>query len=155
MPIMRTLQPALVALAIITLSSPLPAAVPGGEALAGIILDQFDTNSDKMLDPGEWQGWIGASFGDLDGNGDGSIAADEVDGLKGDLASETGDFTAGLLVAIIKQVIVSLDTDKDKLVSRKEYDTLSNDVFDKLDADKNKSLTNGELADLPLKLIIQ
>lgn len=152
---MHTLSRALAAAAIASLPLTASSAIPGSEALAGLIMGEFDTNSDTKLDHGEWQGGIGDSFADLDGNADGSIASDELDGIKGDVASKTGDLTAGVLVAIIKQIILSLDSDKDKLVSRKEYDTLSNSVFEKLDADKDKSLTSAELAELPVKLIIQ
>lgn len=152
---MHTFSRALAALAIASLPLSASAAIPGSEALAGLIMGEFDTNSDTKLDHGEWQGGIGDSFADLDANGDGSIASDEVDGIKSDVASKTGDFTAAVLVAIIKQIILALDTDKDKLVSRKEYDTLSNSVFEKLDGDKDKSLTSTEVADLPVKLIVQ
>jgi hypothetical protein len=152
---MRTINTALAVLTLITLSISTQAAVPGAEALAGVILDEFDTNADAKLDQGEWQGGIGDSFGSLDTNGDGSIASNEVDGIKGDLASKTGDLTASVLVVVVKQVLLALDSDKDRLVSKKEYDTLSNDVFEKLDSDKDKILGKAELSELPVKLIAQ
>lgn len=133
----------------------LHAAVPGGEALASLISGEFNTNSDNKLDAGEWQTGIGESFGKLDANGDGSIAPDETDSRNDDIASKTGDLAALLVVGLIKQVIASLDTDGDKLVSRKEYDQLSLGIFTKLDVDKNNRLSQAELADLPLKLLIK
>jgi hypothetical protein len=55
-------------------------------------------------------------------------------------------------VALVKQAVLSLDSDGNKLVSRKEYDILLTDVFTKLDADQNNSLSLEELSDLPVKL---
>lgn len=129
------------------------AAVPGGEALAGLITDEFDTNSDQVLDAGEWQAGIGESFGKLDANGDGSIAPDEAGSLSSEIAEKTGELAAALVVGLIKQAIASLDSDGDNLVSRKEYNKLSLDIFGKLDTNKNNSLTQTELADLPVKLL--
>jgi len=140
-------------LAIVLAVSSLHAAIPGGEALASLISGEFDTNSDDILDAGEWQTGIGGSFDKMDSNGDGSIAPDEAGSLESEIADKTGELAAALVVALIKQVIASLDTDGDKLVSRKEYGKLSLEVFTKLDADKDSSLTQAELADLPLKLL--
>lgn len=133
----------------------LHAAVPGGESLARLITHEFDTNSDESLDQGEWQGGIARNFDRLDKNHDGSIKAEEVDALQGDIAEEAGDIGGAILVALIKQVLMALDQDGDKAVSRKEYDALSDSIFTRLDADKNASLTLSELADLPLKMVTQ
>jgi hypothetical protein len=131
------------------------AALPGAELLAKLILSEFDTNSDDAVDSGEWQSGIGGSFGKLDGNSDDSIQADEVDGLTKDIAESTGDLAAGLIVTLIKQAILSLDSDDNKLVSHKEYDSLSTDIFTRLDADKDNSLSLAELSDLPVKMIVK
>jgi len=133
----------------------LHAAVPGGAMLAGLISDEFDTNSDALIDAGEWQTGIGESFGKLDANSDGSIAPAELDGLSADISPKTGDFAAVLVIGLIKQPITALDKDGDKLVSQKEYDQLSLDLFAKLDVDKNNSLTKVELAELPVKLLMK
>ena len=131
----------------------LPAAVPGAEALAKLITCEFDTNSDEILDQGEWQSGIADSFGKLDSDGDGSIKPDDVDGLSEDIVKESGEIGDGIIVALIKQALLSLDTDGDKSVSRKEYGALSDSIFAKLDTDKNASLTLTELAGLPATLI--
>lgn len=131
----------------------LPAAVPGGEALAKLITHEFDTNSDGLLDQGEWQGGIAGSFDKLDTNRDGSIKPDEVDALSDDIAAEAGDIGGIILVGLIKQALLTLDTDGDKAVSRKEFDALTDGIFTKLDADKNASLTPAELAELPLRMV--
>lgn len=134
-------------------ASTLHAALPGGDALAGLILDEFDGDADALVARAEWDRGLSGSFAMLDDNGDGSIAADEVDALRGEIAKQTGDLSAGLIVALVKQAVLALDADQDKLVSRKEYDALALGIFDKLDADKGGSLTRAELAELPLKLV--
>ncbi len=146
---------ALIIAAALAPTSDLFAAVPGGDALAGLILKEFDTSSDGNLDQGEWQAGIASSFTNLDSGGDGSISGSEIDALHSELAGETGDLTAGLLVALIKQVLFTLDTNKDMLIDRQEYGKLADGIFDRLDGDKNKSLTKGELAELPVKLMVK
>jgi hypothetical protein len=142
------------ALALCLLAAPVSAAVPGGEALADLITGEFDSNADALIDSGEWQSGIGSSFAKLDANGDGSISLDEADTLKSDVATQTGDLGAAVVVVLIRQVLASLDTDGDQLISRAEYDKLSQDIFAKLDADKNNALNRIELAELPLKIIV-
>lgn len=131
----------------------LHAAIPGAESLAKLITTEFDINSDDSIDQAEWKAGIANGFDKLDSNGDGSIKPDEADELQGEIAEESGDFAAVLVVVLIKQVLISLDGDGDKAVSRKEYDTLSSGIFTKLDADKNSSLTLTEMSELPAKLV--
>jgi hypothetical protein len=140
---------ALLALAI----APLHAAVPGGEALAELILGEFDSNSDTKLDSGEWQNGVGESFDKMDGNADGSVTEAEIGAFESDIANKTGSIAAVLVITLIKKVLLSLDSNKDSLVSRAEYDKLTNDMFSKLDADKDTFSTKTEIADLPLKLV--
>ena len=131
----------------------LPAAVPGAEALAKLITQEFDTNADSILDQGEWQNGIAGSFDKMDTNHDGSIKPEEVDGMSDDIAAEAGDIGGVILVALIKQALLTLDQDGDKAVSRKEFDALTIGIFSKLDADKDASLTLAELSDLPVKML--
>ncbi|WP_395738078.1 hypothetical protein [Prosthecobacter sp.] len=144
----------LLAVALVLLGAqPSFAAVPGAESLAKLIAHEFDTNSDDILDEGEWQNGISGSFDKMDANRDGSIKTEEVDRLSNDISAEAGDIGGAIIVALIKQVLLTLDTDKDKAVSRKEYDTLTDGIFTKLDADKNSSLTLAELSELPVKIL--
>ncbi|WP_395742124.1 hypothetical protein [Prosthecobacter sp.] len=144
----------LLAVALVLLGVQTPfAAVPGSEALAELIAHEFDTNSDDILDQGEWQNGITGSFDKLDANRDGSIKAEEVDRLSNDISAEAGDIGGVIIVALIKQVLLTLDTDGDKAVNRKEYDSLTDGIFTKLDADKNTSLTLAELSELPVKIM--
>lgn len=131
----------------------LRAAVPGAEALAKLIAQEFDTNADGLLDQGEWQNGIGGSFDKMDTNRDGSIKPEEVDAMGDDIAAEAGDIGGVVLVALIKQALLTLDQDGDKAVSRKEFDALTDGIFTKLDADKSASLTPAELSDLPVKML--
>lgn len=137
------------------LATQLHAALPGSDALAGLILQEFDRDGDARITRGEWEQGAGSSFAMLDANGDGSIAPEEVDILKSEIAAQTGDTTAGVVVALVKQVVLLLDGDNDKLVSKKEYDALVLGLFEKLDADKNQSLTRSESAELPVKLVMR
>jgi hypothetical protein len=131
------------------------AALPAAESLGKLILHEFDTNTNDLVDLGEWQSGIEGSFEDLDANGDGSIESEEVNSITGDIADQTGEAAATLIVALIKQILLTLDTDSNKQISLKEYSRLSADVFMKLDADKNNALSLPELSELPLKLLVK
>jgi hypothetical protein len=129
------------------------AALPGAEPLARLITSQFDTNSDHLIDAGEWQSGITDSFDKLDSNSDGGIIPDEIDGIQSEIGRETGDLVSGLVTVVIKQVIFSLDADRNNSVSRKEYSDQSGAFFAKLDADGNGSLSQAELESLPTQLL--
>ncbi len=129
------------------------AAVPGAESLAKLITHEFDTNADGILDQGEWQNGIAGSFDQMDTNHDGSIKPEEVDAMSDDISAEAGDIGGVILVGLIKQALLALDQDGDKAVNRKEFNTLTDGLFTKLDADKNASLTLAELSELPVKMV--
>lgn len=136
-------------------ASPASAALPGAESLAKLILHEFDTNTNDVIDAGEWQGGITGSFDQMDANGDEFIHPEEVGELTENIARQTGELAAGLIVALVKQIILSLDADGDKLVSRKEFASLSTGIFTRLDTDKDNSLSLAELSELPVKLIVK
>lgn len=136
-------------------TSMLSAALPGAEALAKMIAKEFDTNSDSIIDQGEWQSGIAGGFKKLDINNDNTIKPEEVDNLSDEIAEEAGDIAGILILGLIKQALLGLDSDGDKAVSRKEYDKLATDIFTKIDADKNTNLTIDELSELPTKLILK
>lgn len=145
----------IVACALAFVASPASAALPGAESLAKLIIHEFDTNTNDAVDAGEWQTGITGSFDQMDANGDEFINPDEVGELTGDIADQAGELAAGLIIALIKQVILSLDSDGDKLVSQKEYATLSTDIFTRLDADKDNTLSLAELSELPVKVLLE
>ena len=128
------------------------AALPGADLLAKVITKQFDTNSDGLIDQGEWQNGIAQGFKELDADHDGCITGKELDGLAGPLAEETGDLAASLVAGMIKKLVLTMDKDKDGSVSEKEFNELGNDFFTKLDTNKNGSIEAAELLELPAKI---
>ncbi|MCB1209443.1 MAG: hypothetical protein KDK97_08960 [Verrucomicrobiales bacterium] len=136
-------------------TAPVHAALPGADALAKLILSQFDANSDSKVDTGEWNEGLSDSFASLDTDGDDSIEMDEIDGISGELNKEAGEAVGVLMTALIKQVLLSLDTNGDKLISKEEFTKLSDAMFAKLDADKDTMLTEVELAELPTKILLK
>lgn len=129
------------------------AAVPGGDLLVGLISKHFDSNSDGSIDTGEWQSGMTASFDDMDANGDGSISGEDVEALKKTISEEAGELGATVAVALIKQIVMSLDKDSDKLVSRKEFTEGGEGMFKKLDANSDGLVSKEELAELPTRLL--
>ncbi len=144
------LPPILVALSMLANAH---AAVPGADLLVGLISKHFDANSDGVVEAGEWQSGMNESFDELDEDGGGSIAMDEVDALKSSLSEDTGELGAALAIALIKQIVLGLDKDADKLVSRKEFGEGGEAMFKKLDADTDGKVTKAELAELPARLL--
>ena len=53
----------------------------------------------------------------MDTNNDGSIKPEEVDGMSDDISAEAGDIGGVILVALIKQALLALDQDGDKVAS--------------------------------------
>jgi Ca2+-binding EF-hand superfamily protein len=140
-------------LLLLAFHQPTHASLPGGDALAGLIIGEFDANSDTKLDTGEWQSGVGGSFDTMDKDGDSHLSAPEASSFHSDVASKTGTTMATVIVALIEKVIMSLDKDNDGKVSRTEYQTLSNSMFTKLDADHDGTATTAELAQLPTKML--
>ncbi len=134
-------------------ASPLTAALPGAEALGKLITSELDTNSDKSIDSGEWQSGIEGGFEEFDGNGDGSLTEGEIDTGSRSVAGKEGDATAAVLSLLIKQVLVSLDKNKDKTVTHAEYTEEATAMFKKVDADADGKLSQAELAELPAKIL--
>lgn len=124
------------------------AAVPGAEVLSKIITSQFDRNNDDILDAGEWQSGTAEGFSEIDSNSDGRLTGDELDALKDRISDQTGELTAGIVAALMKKVIMSLDGNGDKVVTKEEYNSPTSDVFGKLDANKDGSISQTELNEL-------
>lgn len=134
-------------------SASVHAAVPGADVIGGLIAKHFDSNSDGTIDIGEWQSGMTASFADMDLNHDGSISGDDVDGLKKEMTEELGEVGATVVVALIKQIVFTLDKNADKLVSEKEFTEGGEAMFKKLDANNDGKLGKDELAELPMRLL--
>ena len=137
----------------LVLSFSTQAAVPGADVIGTLILKHFDSNSDSIIDTGEWQSGMKASFADMDADSNGSLSAADIDGLQDSLKSEAGDIGAAVVLALIKQIVFSLDKDADKLVSEKEFTEGGEAMFKKLDANGDGKLSKEELAELPTRLL--
>ena len=127
------------------------AALPGAEALAEMIVTEFDTNSDGIVDSGEWPTGTGKGFDVIDANRDGSVSEAELDGLAESISESTGGLVAGLVTVLIKKIVMTLDTNGDKLVTKAEYTAGCEAIFKRLDGEADGQLTKAELLELPLK----
>ena len=130
-----------------------PAQIPGADVIGTLIAKHFDSNTDDLVDLGEWQGGMKSSFADMDADGNGSLSAADIDELQDSLKSEAGDIGAAVVLALIKQIVFSLDKDDDKLVSEKEFSEGGDAMFKKLDANNDGKLSKAELSDLPSRLL--
>lgn len=137
----------------LVLSASAQAAVPGADVVSILISKHFDSNSDGTIDTGEWQSGMKASFADMDADSNGSLSAADIDGLQDSLKSEAGDIGAAVVLALIKQIVFSLDKDGDKLVSEKEFAEGGEAMFKKLDATSDGRLSKEEIAELPMRLL--
>jgi Ca2+-binding EF-hand superfamily protein len=129
------------------------AGIPGSEALVGLILEEMDLNADGIIDAGEWQSGTAKGFEEIDTNHDGNITEQEIDALSGPISETTGDIGAKLAVVLIKKLMMSLDTNGDKIISKAEYTKGCEAIFKKLDANHDGQISKEELTDLPLKLL--
>ncbi len=127
--------------------------LPGMGALADLIMKSFDTNGDSKIDTGEWQAGAKASFDQIDADGDGKITAGEIDALGAAIAEEAGAAVGALVPKLIKPLILAMDANGDGVVSRDEFLKKMDELFAKLDTNKNAELTREELIQLPLKLL--
>jgi Ca2+-binding EF-hand superfamily protein len=98
--------------------------IPGSSALAGVILNQYDNNTNDILDAGEWQTGSEDGYSKLDHNGDGKVSA-----------------------------LLTFDKDDDKEVTEKEFHEEMDKLFKKLDTNSDAEVTKKELKLLPLKLL--
>ena len=127
--------------------------IPGSSALAGVILDQYDDNTNDILDAGEWQTGSEDGYSKLDQNGDGKVSKEETKGIAGLVGNEVGEVTAKLISPIIVSALLTFDKDDDKEVTEKEFHDEMNKLFKKLDINSDAEVTRKELKLLPLKLL--
>jgi len=127
--------------------------MPGAGALADLVM-RFDTNGDSKIDTGEWQTGVAASFDELDTDHDGKITGAEIDALGVGLEQELGQVVGTLVLKLIKPLIMSMDADKDGAVSREEFAKKADEIFARLDVNKDAVLTRAEVLDLPVKMLV-
>jgi len=138
-------------LAILSLGVPAFAELPGSDLLADLIIKQFDTDHDSMIDINEWQNGTNEGFDEIDANHDGFIAESEIDDLADPLSEEMPRIAATACVALIKKILLTFDTDGGHRVSKAEYERGCAAIFKLLDTNHDGLLTKAELADLPFK----
>ncbi len=141
-----------IAVALLSLT-PSQAEIPGVDALGSLLGEQFDTNADGEIDTGEWNTGIANGFDSLDADGSGDVEAAEVDELGDPIREQFGDFGGLLVVALVKALVLTLDTDKNKIVSREEYTKETEKILQRLDTNGNGSVSEAELRSLPNKLL--
>ena len=143
---------ALFLLPFLFLAAAAPAELPGTDLLAGLIVKQFDRDHDGNVDVNEWQNGANDGFVEMDHDQDGFISEGEIDALTEDISEEIGKLGAMASVALIKKILFVFDTDRDRRISKSEYETGCTALFKLLDTKHDGLLTKGELADLPLRL---
>ncbi len=139
-------------LAIVLFSVPSFAQLPGTDALAGLIIKQFDQDHDGQIDINEWQNGTNEGFDEVDTDHDGFISEAEIDDLAEPLSEEMPRLAAAACTILIKKILFTFDTDGDHRVSKAEYEQGCAKLFKLLDTNHDNALTKAELADLPLKL---
>ncbi len=127
--------------------------IPGSSALAGVILNQYDNNTNDILDAGEWQTGSEDGYSKLDQNGDGKVSKEETKEISGIVANEVGEVTAKLISPIIVSALLTFDKDDDKEVTEKEFHDEMDKLFKMLDTNSDAEVTRKELKLLPLKLL--
>ena len=150
---MKTKARALLLLVLLAITPAVFSAIPGADALINLITKEFDANADDLIDTGEWQNGCLRGFDEMDTNQDGSISAAEIEGLKGPISEEIGDFGASVSVLLIKQILMTLDKNGDMLISKQEYLAGCEAFFKKLDANGDGQLSKAEVAELPIRLL--
>ncbi|MDR3401634.1 MAG: hypothetical protein P4L99_03965 [Chthoniobacter sp.] len=131
---------------------PASAQLPGMEALAGLIIKQFDRDNDGNVDINEWQNGANDGFIEMDHDQDGFISESEIDALAEPIADELGQLGAMAGVVLIKKILFTFDTDHDRRISKAEYEAGCAALFKLLDTNHDGLLTKAELADLPLRM---
>jgi hypothetical protein len=127
--------------------------IPGSSALAGVILNQYDNNTNDILDAGEWQTGSEDGYSKLDHNGDGKVSKEETKEISGIVGNEVGEATAKLIFPILVSALLTFDKDDDKEVTEKEFHEEMDKLFKKLDTNSDAEVTKKELKLLPLKLL--
>ncbi len=135
-----------------TIASSAPAAVPGAEELADVILT-MDASGDDALDRTEYRDGTDDGFYEIDRDHDGKITPTEIDALGGLIGQEQGSVAAAVVPSLIKLVLATMDKDGDKALSREEYSNGAQALFTLLDADSNAVLSRAELTSLPTRLV--
>lgn len=119
------------------------------DPLSRLVTGHFDTNSDGVIDLGEWQAGLDEAFDEIDANADGAITAEDLADFKVSLSRSMGEVAAAVVAVVMDKAIKAFDTDNTGRVSREQFVAGCVALFRKLDADNDGSVTVAELATLP------
>jgi hypothetical protein len=128
------------------------AALPGADVLAELILG-FDRNSDNRISRDEWAAGTADGFAEIDQNHDEQITEAEIAALRDPIAETHGNLAGATAPLLIKTLLMTLDQDGNKILSKAEYTVGALAVFIALDANKDGQLTKAELLELPARLL--
>jgi hypothetical protein len=123
------------------------AALVGSFALSGAALagedklDRLDADKDGKVTQAEYAAGAKTSFDKLDANADGKVTASQMDAAY----TTTKPGVGAAQVPSSAEKIKTLDTDGDGALSAVEHEAGSRTMFDKLDADKDGSVTEAEI----------
>ena len=132
-----------------------PASKGAGMDLIGTMIFEMDRNADRRVDRREFDTGTLEGFQEMDADRDGRIVGAEIDAL-GNRMAETlgiGAVAAKAGTALMHFVLMTMDKDSDRALSRDEYLAGSQAVFGKLDADADGSVDAPEVSQLPLRLL--
>jgi Ca2+-binding EF-hand superfamily protein len=129
------------------------ASLPGMDSLSEMIIKEFDINADGAIDREEWESGVEKEFAEIDTNGDGQITEAEIDGLAAPIGEEIGETTAKVVVALLKPLMMTLDKNGDRVISKTEYLDGCNAIFNKLDVNHDGRVSRAELDDLPIRML--
>ena len=119
------------------------------DPLSELVTGHFDTNSDGSIDTGEWQNGLDSAFANLDSDSDGVLLSEDIEAFQRGLSQNLGEVAAALIAGVANRTLQPFDLNQDKRVSREEFTQGCLNLFKKLDADANGSVTGEELIALP------
>lgn len=126
--------------------------LPGMGTVADLLL-KFDSGADDALDRNEFRDAVSGGFDQMETDGDGKITEAEMAGLAGPISEECGSLAAGAATLAIKTILLTLDTNADKVLSGAEYEQGCDGCFARLDANRDGVLGRDEIMNLPVRLL--
>lgn len=124
--------------------------LPGSDLWTDLLLGEIDTNGDRIVDSGEWQGAVGNAFDALDPQRDGVLNAAKIDAVHNSIAGTLGEAGATFAIRIIKSLLGISDA---KTVTREDFDARAAAIVQKLDDNEDAALDEAELKRMPIAFL--